>query len=119
TTSLLRSARCSGPCDLFGCTRQSKSSQPIAMRWKRRNQPSSWNSPRPTRTRGAMPALPDHHVIVKFGAGIPVDERGKTLLQMERDLRQKTGLRVEVFQEARGDDSRLRALMTPEQRAKL
>lgn len=63
--------------------------------------------------------LPDHHVIVKFGKGVPVDERGKMLLAMERDLRAATGLRVEVFQEARGDDSKLRALMTTEQRAKL
>ena len=66
-----------------------------------------------------MPELPDHHVVVKFGKGIPVDERGKTLLALERVLRSKTGLRVEVFQEARGDDSKLRALMTTEQRNKL
>lgn len=63
--------------------------------------------------------LPDHHVIVRFGKGIPVDERGKTLLDLERGLRRSTGLRVEVFQEARGDDSKLRSLMTDAQRAKL
>lgn len=66
-----------------------------------------------------MPELPDHHVIIKFGKGIPVDERGKVLLALEGSLRKSTGLRIEVFQEARGDDSRLRALMTTEQRAKL
>lgn len=66
-----------------------------------------------------MQPVPDHHVIVKFGAAIPVDERGKMLLAMERDLRRDTGLRIEVFQEARGDDSKLRALMTDAQRAKL
>lgn len=66
-----------------------------------------------------MTELPDHHVIVKFGKGIPVDERGMVLMALELDLRRRTGLRVEVFQEARGDDSRLRALMTTEQRAKL
>jgi hypothetical protein len=66
-----------------------------------------------------MSDLPDHHVIVKFGKGISVDARGKMLLQMERDLRQNTEVRVEVFQEARGDDSRLRAMMTPTQREKL
>lgn len=67
----------------------------------------------------SVPDLPPHHVIVRFGSGIAVDEQGKALLAMEKSLRESTGERVEVFKEAKGDDSRLRALMTPEQRAKL
>lgn len=66
-----------------------------------------------------MSELPDHHVVVKFGKGIPADVRGIALMAMEKGLRAVTGERVEVFQEAKGDDSRLRALMTPTQRAKL
>jgi hypothetical protein len=66
-----------------------------------------------------MPELPDTHVVVKFGAAISADARGVALMAMEKTLRAATGLRAEVFQEAKGDDSRLRALMTPAQRAKL
>lgn len=66
-----------------------------------------------------MSELPDHHVIVKFGKGIPADARSVALMAMERGLRVVTGERIEVFQEAKGDDSKLRALMTTEQRAKL
>ena len=64
-----------------------------------------------------MPA--ETEVIVKFGPAIPYEVQCRTLMSMEKELRQKTGLRVEVFAHARGDDSRLRAMMTPEQRAKL
>lgn len=66
-----------------------------------------------------MAKLESHHVIVKFGDGIPVEHHGKVLFDLEGELRRRTGVRVEVFKEARGDDSRLRALMTSEQRAKL
>lgn len=60
-----------------------------------------------------------HHVEVKFGADVPVDAQAVALLAFEKDLRALSGVRVEVFKQARGDDSKLRALMTPEQRAKL
>jgi hypothetical protein len=66
-----------------------------------------------------MPALPDNNVIVRFAGNIPVEYHGPAMLALEKHLRQISGLRVEVFKEARGDDSRLRALMTTEQRAKL
>lgn len=66
-----------------------------------------------------MSDLPDLHVIVKFGKGIPVDAQAVALLAFEKSLRQISGKRAEVFKETRGDDSRLRALLTPEQRAKL
>ena len=59
------------------------------------------------------------HVIVKFGSDIPVQHHGTILLELERVTRRVTGLRAEVFKEARGDDSKLRMAMTPEQRAKL
>jgi hypothetical protein len=66
-----------------------------------------------------MVELPPLHVQVRFGSDIPVDDRNRAMLGFERMLRWFTGKRVEVFQERRGDDSKLRAVMTPEQRAKL
>lgn len=60
------------------------------------------------------------HVVVKFGADIPAAVQGAALLQFERDLRARMpGAWVEVFKEAKGDDSKLRASMTKEQRAAL
>ncbi len=42
------------------------------------------------------------------------------MLAFEKKLRELSpGLWIEVFKEAKGDDSKLRALMTKEQRAKL
>ena len=64
----------------------------------------------------------DHplHVVVRFGSDIPSDVQGSAMLQFERDLRARMpGKWVEVFKENKGDDSKLRMLMTPEQRAKL
>jgi hypothetical protein len=59
------------------------------------------------------------HVTVKFGDGIPSSFHGKALLDFEKALRALTGLRAEVFMDAKGDDSKLRSAMTKEQRAKL
>ena len=60
------------------------------------------------------------HVVVKFGKDIPADAQGPALLAFEKNLRALTGgLWVEVFKERKGDDSKLRNLMTPEERAKL
>lgn len=64
-------------------------------------------------------SLPDHHVIVKFGAGISSDAQGRAMLAMEQHLRAFTGCSVEVFKETMADDSKLRRSMTAEQRAKL
>lgn len=63
----------------------------------------------------------DHplQVVVRFGSGISIDHQGAAMLQLERDLRQRTGLRTEVFKETKGDDSKLRVAMTQEQRDKL
>jgi hypothetical protein len=63
--------------------------------------------------------LPDHHVQVRFGAGICADAQGRAMLAMEKMLRELTGAPCEVFKETMGDDSKLRRAMTPEQRAKL
>lgn len=66
-----------------------------------------------------MPApIPDHHVIVYFGSAIPASAQGDVMLAMEKSLRLK-GIPAEVFKETMGDDSKLRRMMTPEQRAKL
>lgn len=60
------------------------------------------------------------HVTVKFGRMIPGDVQGVALLDFERKLRSLMGgAWVEVFKETKADDSRLRSMMTPEQRAKL
>lgn len=64
----------------------------------------------------------DHplHVIVKFGSEIPGDVQGPILLDLERALRKACpGKWIEVFKEIKGDDSKLRNMMTAEQRAKL
>jgi len=64
--------------------------------------------------------IPDLHVIVKFGKGIPWDVQGKALLDFEKGLRALApGLWVEVFKEIKGDDQKLRVMMTPEERMKL
>ena len=67
-----------------------------------------------------MPELPDHHVIVKFGKGISGDAQGRAMLAMEKHLHELTGnVSVQVFKETMADDSKLRRMMTPEERAKL
>jgi hypothetical protein len=65
--------------------------------------------------------LPDLHVLVKFGKGIPGRVQGPALLAFEKKLRELTNdAYIEVFKEhGIGDDSKLRSEMTPEQRAKL
>lgn len=61
------------------------------------------------------------HVIVKFGGRIPYDVQARGLLAFERILRDLSEPRlwIEVFKETKGDDSKLRVLMTPEQRKSL
>ena len=63
--------------------------------------------------------LPAFHVEVKFGAGIPGDAQGRAMLAFERMLRELTAAPVEVFKETMKDDSKLRNMMTAEERAKL
>ena len=61
------------------------------------------------------------HVEVRFGKGIPASIQGTALLAFERHLRALTEqkLWIEVFKEAKGDDSKLRSQMTIEQRSRL
>lgn len=66
-----------------------------------------------------MSDIPALHTLVRFGSSVPVDARNAALMEFERVLRRLSGERIEVFQERRGDDSKLRALMTEQQRAKL
>lgn len=68
-----------------------------------------------------MPAeLGSLHVEVKFGKDVPYAMQGQALLDFERNLRRLTGgLWIEVFKEIKGDDSKLRVMMTQEERAKL
>ena len=59
------------------------------------------------------------HVTVRFGDGVPPDAEGPALLAFEKHLRQITGMDCRVFKDLKGDDSRLRIMMTPQQRDKL
>jgi hypothetical protein len=65
------------------------------------------------------------HVVVAFGSGIPAEVQGRCLLYFETMLRDHAqsvlGHRphIEVFKEQKGDDSKLRASMTKEQRSRL
>ena len=64
----------------------------------------------------------DHplHVVVRFGSEIPGAMQGPALLEFERVLRKlMPGKWIEVFKDIKGDDSKLRTLMTVAQRAKL
>ena len=67
-----------------------------------------------------MTALAPNHVVVQFGPGFTPAEQGPLLLAFEQMLRRRhPGRYIEVFKDAKGDDSKLRASMTKEQRAKL
>ena len=60
------------------------------------------------------------HAIVHFGANIPPHVQGPALLEFERILRKLApGLWIEVFKEIKGDDSKLRVMMTKEERDRL
>lgn len=67
-----------------------------------------------------MSDLPAHHVIVRFGKGIPGDAQGRAMLAFEKHLHELTAnVGIEVFKETMADDSKLRRMMTPSERAKL
>jgi len=68
----------------------------------------------------AMKELAPLHVVVRFGSGVSGDVQARSLLEFERVLRRMMpGEWPEVFKDIMGDDSKLRNLMTPEQRNKL
>ena len=58
-------------------------------------------------------------VVVRFPEGISHDAQGKSLLLMEKALREMTQQDIRVVKDLMGDDSKLRVRMTLEQRAKL
>lgn len=60
-----------------------------------------------------------HTITVEFGPGFHPDERGPLLMALERAARHCTGEYVEVFMHRKGDDSKLRVMMTADERAKL
>ena len=60
-----------------------------------------------------------YSVVVKFPPGISHDAQGVALLNLERELRKLTGLDVRVFKELKGDDSKLRIMMSQKERDKL
>ncbi len=77
------------------------------------------------RKKDGVTALAPLHVKVDFGSAIPHDIQGPALLEFERCLRrlstQEGGplLWIEVFKGIKGDDSKLRVMMTEKERAKL
>lgn len=58
-------------------------------------------------------------VVVRFPGGISHDAQGRSLLAMEKHLRELTKLDIRVVKDLQGDDSRLRRAMTIEMRQKL
>lgn len=61
----------------------------------------------------------DYEIIMKFGRGIHGTLQAKLMFDLEKHLRETSGLPIEVFKETMADDSKLRRLMTTEERAKL
>ena len=59
------------------------------------------------------------NVIVKFAEGIADTAQGPALLSFEKNLRALTKLDVRVFKERMGDDSKLRIMMTKQERERL
>ena len=74
-----------------------------------------------SKTSGAKVAerVPDNHVLVRFGKNIPGAAQAKAMMAFERVLRELIAAEIEVFKDTMGDDSKLRVLMTPEERMKL
>lgn len=62
---------------------------------------------------------PGHQVLVQFPQSIPPDAQGAALLIFELVLRSLTKLDIRVVKDLKGDDSKLRRLMTIKQRESL
>lgn len=58
-------------------------------------------------------------VLVTFHAAIPTEAQGRALFLMEKTLREETKLDVRVVKDLKGDDSKLRVMMTQAQRDRL
>lgn len=65
-----------------------------------------------------MPKAKGTEIIVAFGDHYDSGMQGDILLRLERLLRQD-GIPAKVFKTTMADDSKLRSMMTPEERAKL
>jgi hypothetical protein len=61
----------------------------------------------------------DYEIYVRFGPAFTNAQQGQIMLEMEKWLRATYSLPLEVYKDTMGDDSKLRARMTPEQRNKL
>ena len=61
----------------------------------------------------------DYEIIMSFGKGIDGNMQAKLMFDLEVHLRKSTGLPIEVFKKTMPDDSKLRNLMTPEERARI
>ena len=55
-------------------------------------------------------------VIVRFDSEVPVAAQGKALLAFEKHLGALTGLDIRVLKDFKGDDSKVRVMMTQKQR---
>jgi len=65
------------------------------------------------------PPLEPFEVRVDFGPAIANDAQGRSLLHLERYLRESLGVPAVVFKKTMVDDLKRRRDMTPEQRANL
>jgi hypothetical protein len=61
----------------------------------------------------------DYEIIMKFGPKIKGSLQAKLMFDLEKYLRESTGLPIEVFKETMADDSKLRNLMTEEERKRI
>jgi len=61
----------------------------------------------------------DYEIIMKFGPKIAGSLQAKLMFDLEKHLRVSTGLPIEVFKETMPDDSKLRNLMTEEERKRI
>jgi len=64
-------------------------------------------------------STPHLEVVVKFPKEVPTDAQGPALMLLELTLRTLTRLDVRVVKDLMGDDSKLRKLMTIQQREAL
>jgi len=60
-----------------------------------------------------------HYITLHFEKGYDGHDKGPFLMEVERLARKMLGRDAEVFLERKGGDSKLRNLMTPQERATL
>ena len=62
---------------------------------------------------------PGLQVVVRFPPGVSLDVQGPALLRFEQYLRFRTEQDIRVVKDLKGDDSKLRVMMTVKQRESL